>query len=553
MRTATFSFAFTLIVNMLCQGAVIRVPQEQSTIQAGIDAAADNDTVLVASGTYTGPGNRDITFAGKAISLVSENGPLNTIIDCEQAGRGALFMTGESLNSQIRGFTITRGSAMGDAGNKAGGNVYCSGSSPTIFECVLTSGLAIEGAGIYSENGSPLIDSCIIETNLNSSVGAGISVRGGAPWIVRSIIRGNSVTSNGDSVFGGGAFCLDSNVTLTDCIINANTATDGMGSHSFGAGMYIQSAGYYRATLTNCLVESNSALHVMSGNGGYGGGIYCGAGSVSLNSCTFASNSAATNGGSIFAEGSSDVQLIHCISWDNDPEGIYGVTSVRYSDVEGGYAGTGNINTDPLFTAGSDGAYYLSHISSGQFADSPCINAGSEPAASICYSIPSREICMDELTTRTDDVTDSGTVDLGYHYGSYLPDPTVTPGPTPTPTPEPWTGVDLVLSGTMFEAGDRFLLDAFFSVPEGPDSVDLYVGLDILGMYFYFWPSWTQDLESITINVPGEQPGHVVILDFIWPSGDFGEMNGLQFVGLLTESYTFNMIGAYDTVTFGYR
>jgi hypothetical protein len=68
------------------------------TIQEGIDAAVNGDTVLVKDGTYTGAGNKNLDYGGKAITVESENGAEFTIIDCENDGRGIYFHRGERTN-----------------------------------------------------------------------------------------------------------------------------------------------------------------------------------------------------------------------------------------------------------------------------------------------------------------------------------------------------------------------------------------------------------------------------------------------------------------------
>ena len=55
-------------------------PADYSTIQAAIDDANDGDIILLADGTYTGNGNRDIDFHGKAITLRSIDPNNSTIV-----------------------------------------------------------------------------------------------------------------------------------------------------------------------------------------------------------------------------------------------------------------------------------------------------------------------------------------------------------------------------------------------------------------------------------------------------------------------------------------
>ena len=88
-------------------GATIRVPLNQPTIQAGINAASDRDTVLVAPGTYV----ENINFNGKAIRVMSESGPTATVINGNQAGSVVTFENAENENTLLTGFSITNGRA----------------------------------------------------------------------------------------------------------------------------------------------------------------------------------------------------------------------------------------------------------------------------------------------------------------------------------------------------------------------------------------------------------------------------------------------------------
>ncbi|NQS98938.1 MAG: right-handed parallel beta-helix repeat-containing protein, partial [candidate division Zixibacteria bacterium] len=168
---------------------VIYVPGDYPTIQAAIDAANDGDSILVADGTYTGVGNKNIDFFGKAIVVMSENGAENCVIDCENDGRGFIFQSGETAEAVLAGFTIMNGSAEHGAG------IYCEGSSPTIQYCVLDENSAVGyGGGIHcTDSSSPTIASCTISGNYADD-GGGIACYSSSPTIVNTIVEGGVQT-----------------------------------------------------------------------------------------------------------------------------------------------------------------------------------------------------------------------------------------------------------------------------------------------------------------------------------------------------------------------
>jgi len=131
LRALTSLAILSLCLPIVAIGAVIHVPADQPTIQAGIDAAVDGDTVIVLDGVYSGVGNRDISFEGKAITVISENGPDSCVIDCQSNGRGFSFHSGETNASILSGFQITNGS-----GSNYGGGLICIDSSPVIVDCI---------------------------------------------------------------------------------------------------------------------------------------------------------------------------------------------------------------------------------------------------------------------------------------------------------------------------------------------------------------------------------------------------------------------------------
>ena len=225
------SYSDIAVVTISVRGSgttTIRIPDDFLTIQEAVDYAIDGDTVLVADGTYKGSGNKNIDFKGKAITVRSANGPASCIIDCEQDGRGFLFISGEGADSVLSGFTITNGYLP----TLPGGAIYCDASSPTISNNVIVKNKALWGGGIYCNDSSPLILGNVIRANtvMRYRYGGGImSVGESAPLICNNIVSGNH------AYYGGGLFCSDSSSpTVLNSSFAYNSCTTAF-QHSCGA------------------------------------------------------------------------------------------------------------------------------------------------------------------------------------------------------------------------------------------------------------------------------------------------------------------------------
>ena len=260
------------------------------TIQTAIDYAQDGDIIELANGTFTGEGNRNIGFLGKAITVCSASmDPAACVIDCQQLSRGVVFGFAESQDSILEAVTIANGYT--ESGTYGGGIACTNGASPTIR---------------YN-----IIRDCYAEDD-----GGGISLRYNChATIIGNLIAGNVANDlgGGSAIGGGGIQCSHG----SDALIADNVIV-----HNYSPGL-AGGIGSYNSSLT---LESNTVALNISDEGGAG----------------------------VAAVAGSHVDIGSCIIWGNGgpTAGIYvsgADVFASCSNIQDGWPGEDNIDLDPLF------------------------------------------------------------------------------------------------------------------------------------------------------------------------------------------------------------
>lgn len=379
----------------------------------------------VSSSTLTYNGISITKFQGAGIYISNDSNSTKTVI------RNCVFLNNAALGGGCGLYNywsspiVTDCNFTNNAAANGGGmlNYY---ASPVISHCTFsgavsyTTNVGYQGAAMYNVHSSPSISGCTISGNNVLGCG-GMFNDNSVPVIINSVFSGNNLAMENISdsipvitncIFSGNTnsamFNINASPNITKCTFSGNTdvCMMNLGSSSFpvitncifsgnssganGGAMYNDGASPH---ITNCIFSGNTAFYTGGGMFNYDNS------SPIITNCTFWGNTAINAGGGIYNQSSTPV-INNCIIYGNN-SGIDGNTStVTYSDIQGGYTGTGNINANPMFVDSAPGNLHLQ-------CSSPCINTGNNS------SIPSGITVDFDSNARIQ----YGIVDMGAYEG----------------------------------------------------------------------------------------------------------------------------------------
>jgi predicted outer membrane repeat protein len=277
---------------------------------------------------------------------------------------------------------------------------------------------AFTGSAMAAQLSSISIEGCLFSGN-HATEDSALSVPGAVMLLESSAQISSSNFSGNSGAAGGGLFVWGSTADVRGCDFDGNTATSCWGGaiaamesqgddliihpafltvseSSFSNNTASQAGGAISGSLSNptffvsgctftantapeggaiqlgadSIEISNSVFRENAATSGTGGAMlaYIGSGSMTIVATTFAGNTASGGGDALWAN--HQFSVANSILWNNGDAPIAPDTAlVTYSDVQGGYAGDGNLDADPLFVDAAGGDLHLQ-------AGSPCIDTG---------------------------------------------------------------------------------------------------------------------------------------------------------------------------------
>jgi len=358
------------------------------------------------------PDERDVAAYTSVLSgdLDGNDGPdfTNRSDNCYHV----VFNNGNYLTSTavLDGFTLSGGHADVAVQYNSGGGIFIQSSSPTLNGCTLTDNWAYNSGGVNIVTSQTVLNRCTIADNRAGHIGGGIIVSDGSVTLNDCVISGNMANLGGGmSIFssdstlvgcifvnnggindGGALHNLDSSPTLIDCdfiennggaILNDLDSAPLVKGCTFERNWSDESGGAIAnlgssPIVYNCIFRENSTDET-------GGALFNYISDPSVTHCVFVGNTALVRGGAVANDTSSPI-LTNCVLWANSSgnppssdeisNDSYSFPAVTYCDVEGGYAGAGNIDADPLFADGPNGDFHLTW-------NSPCRDSGDNSAS----------------------------------------------------------------------------------------------------------------------------------------------------------------------------
>ena len=379
LRIAGGQSRWMQVENMTLQGGNEDLTRDGLLIGGG-GALCDDVTVTFRNCVFTD--NESSEWGAGTLSYRSQLSFVNCSFDSNGANPLAAPMRGGgAIAAEWGSIEITGGAFNSNLSGGSGGAIVATSCPVTVSGATFSSnasGLG-DGGAIHMVSGHLSLQGTLFENNAGGTNGAGGAIAIESSATIDNCTFDSNVTGI-DDYHGGGIYALfaSGQVDVTASIFEGNQSAGGGGA----------AGGSYFDCLFVDNVSSNSLSLSGSGGGLFGGyaerctfvgnmalgggsGPQSGAGGAAVNStlfhCNLIQNSCALPMG---GGGAFNSTLENCIVYFNSPNSLDGSSSATYSDIDGGFAGTGNINADPLFWDLAAGDLHLTALS-------PCIDAGN--------------------------------------------------------------------------------------------------------------------------------------------------------------------------------